>query len=163
MDAAILLGAMTGVDPADPATQTSEGKAPSDYTSGLSLEGLQGARIGVARNLFGFHHRADEVVEKALLVMKDLGAELVEDANLETKGKFEDSEYETMLYEYKHGLNAYFESLGPDAPVKSLEEVIAFNKKNSGKMLKYFDQKHLEKALEKGPLTDKAYLKSPAR
>ncbi|CAN5896566.1 amidase [soil metagenome] len=160
MDAAILLGAMVGVDPADGATQSSEGKGSSDYTSELSLDGLRGARIGVARNLFGFHARTDTLVETALEVMKGLGAELVENANLETKDKFEDSEYEVMLYEYKHGLNAYFESLGPDAPVKSLEEVIAFNKKNSGKIMTYFDQLHLEKAAKKGPLTDETYLKA---
>ncbi len=156
-DAAILLGAMTGVDPADGATQNSDGKALSDYTRVLTPDGLRGARIGVARNLFDFHQRADAVANKALEVMQSLGAELIE-ANLETKDKFRESEYEVMLYEYKHGLNAYFKSLGPDAPVKSLEDVIAFNEKHSDVMLKYFDQKHLEKALEKGPLTDEAYL-----
>ena len=160
MDAAILLSAMTGVDPADGATQNSEGKALGDYARFLTTDGLQSARIGVARNLFGFHHRADAVVENALEVMKSLGAELVEDANLETKGKFEESEYEVMLYEYKHGLNAYFASLGPDAPVRSLEAVIAFNRENSDKVLRYFDQKRLEEALEKGPLTDEAYLQA---
>ena len=75
----------------------------------------------------------------------------MEDANLETKGKFKDSEYEVMLYEYKHGLNAYLEGLGPDAPVKNMAEVIAFNKQNSDKLLKYFDQKHLEKSPRERP------------
>lgn len=159
-DAAILLGAMTGVDPKDAATQGSKGKAPTDYRSVLSADGLRGARIGVARNLFGFHPKVDTLIEEATGVIKDLGAELVEDANLETKGKFRDSEYEVMLFEYKHGLNAYFESLGPDAPVKSLADVIAFNRENSDRVMRYFDQKHMEKALEKGPLTDETYLRA---
>ena len=102
-DAALLLGALTGVDARDTSTQEGAGKAPKDYTSTLSADGLKGARIGIVRNLFGFHQSVDALIETALDVLRDLGAELVEDANITTKDKFRESEYEVMLYEYKHG------------------------------------------------------------
>lgn len=159
-DMVILLGALTGVDARDAATQSSEGKALNDYTNGLSTDSLRGARIGIVRNLFGFHRSVDALTEDALETLRDLGAELVEDANITNKDRFRESEYEVMLYEYKHGLNVYFESLGPDAPIKSIKELIAFNKENSDTVMPHFDQKHLESAQAKGPLTDKAYLQA---
>ncbi|MBT4499286.1 MAG: amidase, partial [Gemmatimonadetes bacterium] len=157
-DAAALLGILTGVDPRDAATQSSEGKSHSDYTRFLDPDGLRGARIGVARSFFGFHEKVDRIIEEAIEAMRQQGAEIVDPAEIETKGKFGDSEYEVLLYEFKADLNAYLAQLGPDAPVRSMEEIIEFNKKNRDRVMPYFGQEIFLKAQEKGPLTDQEYL-----
>ena len=154
-DAALLLGALTGADNEDPATLTSGGKAKTDYTPFLREDGLKGARLGVVRNYFGFHEKVDAVAEQALEVMRTQGAVLI-DVELATKGQFDESEYEVLLYELKHDLNAYLANLQPDFP-RSLEEVIAFNEKNSNEVMPFFGQEHFLKAQAKGPLTDEAY------
>lgn len=87
--------------------------------------------------------------------MRTQGAVLI-DVELATKGQFDESEYEVLLYELKHDLNAYLANLQPDFP-RSLEEVIAFNEKNSNEVMPFFGQEHFLKAQAKGPLTDEAY------
>jgi amidase len=156
-DVAILLGAINGVDDRDPATEASKGKWHRDYTKFLVEDGLRGARIGVARKMFKLTPRADRVMEESLEAMKRAGAVLVDPADIESQGKFGDSEYQLMLYEFKAGLNAYLASLGSAVPVKSLKDLIEFNEKNEEKELKWFGQETLIKAQEKGPLGDKAY------
>lgn len=162
-DAAALLGAMTGVDPRDPATAASAGKAPPGYTRFLNAGALRGARIGVARNFFGWHPRIDRVMEAALEAMRGRGAVLVDPASLPSRQGLGDGEHLVMLYEFKAGLNAYFASLGPGAPVRSLQDLIAFNEKNRERELPFFGQEILVDAEGKGPLTDQAYLDARAR
>jgi amidase len=157
-DAAILLGALTGVDPRDPATATSLGKSHQDYTPFLQADGLQGARLGVARRYFRAGGLSDKVLEGALAELKRLGAILVDPADDPALGRFGDSEHEVLLYEFKADLNAYLASLGPKAPVRTLQEIITFNERNKTKELPYFGQETFLKAQEKGPLTEKAYL-----
>lgn len=156
-DAAILLGALAGADAEDPATATAAEHLHADYTQFLDPAGLQGARIGVARNRFGFHSDVDALMEETLLALKEAGAELVDPADPPTYGDFEGAAYEVLLYEFKAGLNAYLAALGPEAPVKTLEEVIAFNEANAARSMPYFGQEILLEAQEKGPLTDQAY------
>ncbi len=158
MDAAILLGAMTGVDSADAGTEASRDKAHADYTRFLDPDGLRGTRIGVARRFFRSGSPAAKVLEAALAEMKRLGATLVDPADDPPLGRFGDAEMTVMLYEFKADLNAYLAALGPGAPVHSLEEVIAFNERNTDKEMPFFGQEHFLEAQEKGPLTDKAYL-----
>lgn len=157
-DAAILLGALVGVDPRDPATTASSGRFHSDYTRFLVKDGLRGARIGVARQLFqACNERTTKLIEAALQTLKDSGAELVDPVNLPSFGKFGDADYQVMLYEFKDGLNKYFASLGPGAPVKSLAELIAFNDAHADTELRYFGQETLLRAEARGPLTEPAY------
>jgi amidase len=156
-DAAILLGALAGVDPRDPATQTSIGHAQADYTQFLDPNGLRGARLGVARKFFGFSDHVDKLINKAIEEMKRLGAIIVDPADIPTAGKFDDSEFEVLLYEFKADLNQYLAKLGPSAPVHSLKEIIEFNERNREKEMPYFGQEIFIKAQAKGPLTDKAY------
>jgi amidase len=156
-DAAILLGALTGVDPRDTATQASGGKSFTDYTQFLDQNGLKGARIGVARKFFGFSDRVDKLMNEAIDVMKRLGAVIVDPADIPTAGKFDDSELEVLLYEFKADLNQYLASLGPRAPVHTLKEIIAFNERNREKEMPYFGQELFIRAEAKGPLTEKAY------
>ena len=159
-DAAILLGALTGVDTDDAATAASKGNSFSDYTPYLDATGLKGARIGVARKYFGFSEPIDALMETALDAMRKAGATLVDPADIDTFGKFDDSELLVLLYELKANMNAYLAKLGPNAPVKSLKEIIEFNEKHKDKEMPFFGQDLFLKAEQKGPLTDKAYLEA---
>ena len=159
-DAAILLGALTGVDPDDSATADSAGKARTDYTQFLDPSGLKGARIGVARKYFGFSDAVDALMEQSLDAMKKQGAILVDPADIETLGKFDDTELLVFMYELKADLNAYLARLGPGAPVHTLKDVIDFNERNHEKEMPYFGQDLFVKAEAKGPLTEKAYLEA---
>ncbi len=157
-DAAVLLGAMTGVDPADAGTEYSRDKAHTDYTPFLDPDGLRGARIGVARRFFQSRSPAAQVLDAALAEMRQRGATLVDPADDPPLPGFGDAEMTVMLYEFKADLNAYLAALGPGAPVHSLEELIAFNERNKDKEMPFFGQELFIQAQEKGPLTDKAYL-----
>ncbi len=157
-DAATLLGALTGVDSDDPATEASREKAHRDYTQFLEADGLKGARIGVVRRMFRLTPRADRVLEAALETMKRAGAELVDPADIATISNFGDSEFQVMLYEFKAGLNKYLATLGDKVAARSLKDIIEFNEKHAEQELKWFGQEILLRAEEKGPLTEKTYL-----
>ena len=129
-DAAVLLSALTGVDPEDSATSASAGKSQTDYAQFCDPNGLEGARIGVARKYFGFSEAVDALMRESLEVMKKQGATIVDPADIPTLGKFDDSEMTVFLYELKADLNAYLARLGPNAPVKSLKDIIEFNEHN---------------------------------
>ncbi|MBX6365008.1 MAG: amidase [Gemmatimonadetes bacterium] len=156
-DAAILLSAIVGVDPRDPATAASRGKAAPDYTRFLDPNGLRGARIGVAREkLFGYSAAADRLAEEALDAMKRAGAVLVDPANLPHLGEYDDAELTVLLYEFKADLNAYL--AGRVGVPASLEALIDFNERNRAREMPYFGQELFLQAQAKGPLTEPAYL-----
>ncbi len=162
-DAAILLGVLTGVDTEDSATAVSAGKSQSDYAQYCDPHGLKGARVGVARKYFGFNDAVDALMEEALDVMKKQGATLVDPADIETLGKFDDSELLVFMYELKADLNAYLARLESSAPVRTLKGIIEFNDHNRLKEMPYFGQDLFVKAEAKGPLTEKAYLDALAK
>ena len=162
-DAALLLGAIVGIDSQDKATSGSRGKSHADYTKFLDPAGLKGARIGVARKHFGFNDRVDKLMADAIETIKRAGAAVIDPADIPTTGKFDDSEFEVLLYEFKADLNAYLASLGPAAPYRSLKQLIEFNEKNRDKEMPYFGQEIFIKAEAKGPLTDAAYRKALAK
>jgi amidase len=157
-DAAILLGALTGVDAEDKATTESRGKSYADYTQFLAADGLRGARIGVVRGTFGFNAGVDQLMGTALDVLKAQGAVLVDPAEIETRGKFDDSESTVFMYELKADLNAYLARLGPRAPVHTLQEIIEFNEKHREQEMPYFGQELFLKSQLKGPLTSQEYI-----
>ena len=157
-DAAVILGVLTGIDPRDPATAASQGKSLTDYTQFCDPNGLKGARIGVARKYFGFSDTVDALMEQSLDAMKKQGATLIDPADIETLGKFDESELLVFMYELKADLNAYLANLGPNAPVRTLKDIIDFNDRNRQKEMPYFGQDLFLKAEAKGPLTEKAYL-----
>jgi len=162
-DAATLLGAMVGVDPRDPATAGSAGKFKTDYTTFLDPRGLKGMRLGVPRaHYFGQSPKGDALIEAALQVLKDQGAVIVDPADIATLGKFDDSEFDVLLYEFKADLNVYLSQLGPGAP-GTLEDLIAWNADHADQELKYFGQELFVQAQGKGPLTDQAYLDALAK
>ena len=156
-DAAILLGALTGIDSRDDATKASAGKSFADYTKFLDANSLKGARIGIHRKAFGFNDAVDKLMNDCIDIIKKRGAVIVDPADIPTAGKFDDSELEVLLYEFKADLNSYLASLGPGAPVRSLKEVIGFNEQYRDREMPYFGQDLFIKAQAKGPLTDKAY------
>ncbi len=162
-DAAIVLGALTGVDSEDSATAASSGKSQTDYAQFCDPNGLKGARIGVARKYFGFSDAVDALMEQSLDVLKKQGATLVDPADIETFGKFDDTELLVFMYELKADLNAYLAHLGPSAPVHTLKEIIDFNERNRQKEMPYFGQDLFVKAEAKGPLTEQAYLDALAK
>lgn len=157
-DAAICLGILTGVDPADEKTVAGEGKFYRDYTQFLKEDGLKGKRIGLYKAPLGINFKVDSLFYKAVEFMKSQGAEII-DVNQISNSSTGDYSFEIMLYEYKDGLNKYFQSLGPDAPIKNIDELIAFNRADSIE-LKYFNQRYLEMAQEKGDLNQEAYLEA---
>jgi amidase len=115
-DVAALLGALVGVDPRDAVTAPSRSRAQTDYARHADPAGLKGARIGVARNHFGFNDRVDRVMEDAIAAMREAGATVVDPASIATAGQFDEAEFEVLLYEFKADLNGYLASLGPRAP-----------------------------------------------
>ncbi|MGH9396134.1 MAG: amidase [Terriglobia bacterium] len=164
-DAAILLGALAGVDPEDPATRELElgqGKAQSDYIRFLDAHGLRGARLGVVRKFFGFNEAVDKLMSAALDEMNRHGATLIDPVEIASLKKLDGSENRVLLYEFKADLNKYLASLGPAAPVHTLEEIIKFNERNGKKEMPYFGQDLFIQAQAKGPLTSPEYLTARA-
>jgi amidase len=157
-DAVLILNAITGIDPRDEATNASRGRSVPDYTKFLDKDGLRGMRLGVARKHFGFNEHVDKLMETLLGEMKKLGAVLVDPADIPTTGKFDDSEFEVLLYEFKADLNAYLAGLAAPARVSSLKGVIEFNEQYREREMPYFGQDIMIKAEAKGPLTSKPYL-----
>ena len=157
-DAAILLGALTGVDADDPATEASRGKAFADYTKFLDPNGLRGSRIGAARRLFGISDAVDSLMNQALEEMKRQGAIIVDPVELGALDQVGDSELQVLLYELKADLNSYLAALAPGALVHTLQDIIDFNERNRKKEMPYFGQDLFIKAEAKGPLTEKEYL-----
>ena len=155
-DVAFLLGVLAGADKEDAATADAEKKAVADYTKALDADGLKGARLGIVRGLFGNNAAVNELMTAALKTLRDKGATLVDPVTIKNMNRL--SPYTVFLYELKADLNAYLEKLGPNAPVKSLKEIIAFNEKTKTKEMPYFGQEIFLLAEEMGPLTTQEYL-----
>jgi len=161
-DAAAVLSALSAADSDDRATKSRPEKLPSDYTQFLDRAGLRGARLGIVRKEHDFDESVASVFGAALDAMKHEGAVLVDPVEIASLGKFDDSELDVLLYEFKTDLNAYL-AAAPNTPVRSLKEIIDFNEKYGDRELQYFGQDLFVKAQKKGPLTDKAYLDALAK
>lgn len=158
-DAATLLGALTGIDPADPATAVSAGRAYKDYTQFLDPNGLKGARIGVPR-WQGLDRLSDDdkkLFAAAIEVIKQMGAEVIDGVDLPalTGGWWQSN---VLTYEFKAALNSYLASLGPTAPVKSLKEIVEFNNAHPEATLKYGQTLLAAAEATSGTLTEPEYL-----
>ncbi len=148
-DAAILLGALA--------------EKKIDYTKSLDANGLRGARIGVARKFFGFNDSTDALMKEAIAAIKHLGATVIDPADMATTGKYDDSELEVLLYEFKADLNKYLGGLGLNVKTRTLADLIKFNEENRDREMPYFSQELFERAQKKGALTDAAYKKALAK
>lgn len=157
-DAALVLAALSGPDPRDEATAPSPLGAAVDLAAPFRRDALKGARIGVLRGPFGFHPRMEAVLDTLIATLREAGAEVIDNVRVATLSRFGQAEGEVLSYEFKDGVNQYLAGLGPNSPMKSLEDVIAFNLAHRGKELSFFGQEDLLTAQARGPLTDQAYL-----
>lgn len=154
-DAVLLLGALTGVDPNDSSTAASEGKSNKDYTSFLKADGLKGKRIGIEKQFLKAHEGVDALLSTALDQMRSAGAEVIEVELISKTRSVGREEYTVLKYEFKDGVNKYLAKA--NATVKSLEDVIRFNKENEPKAMPYFKQEILESSQALGDLDSKEY------
>jgi amidase len=157
-DAAMLLSVIAGPDPRDTATTEGSIRRSTDYTTFLDPDGLRGARIGVARNLFGDSLLADRVIERALESMRSAGAVLIDNAPIENAEAIWSFTAEVLSYELKASLNAYLGSLGSTSPVRSLKDLIAFNVRHSDQEMAWFGQETFLYAESKGGLDSPEYI-----
>jgi amidase len=160
-DAATLLSVMAGTDPGDPATADAD-KHATDYTRFLDPNGLKGKRIGVVRQLAGAEPNADRALEHAIAVMKAQGAIIVDPVEVPHLSDLGAPEFTVLLYDFKHDINAYLAGR-TGRKVKTLADLIAFNKAHADEEMPWFGQELFEQAEEKGPLTDKAYIDALAK
>jgi amidase len=156
-DVALLLSAMAGVDPSDPAGAAANGKVAADYSTFLKADALKGKRFGVMRQAMGYHPDVDASMTKAIDAIKEAGGEVM-DVKIATYNAWNDPEFAVLLYEFKDGLNGYLKKAG--SPHASLEALIAWNKANEKQVMPIFGQEIFEQAQAKGPLTDAAYIKA---
>lgn len=154
-DAAIALGTMTALD-SDDSAMSKEGRMVEDYISNLDLEGLAGKRIGYySKPLAKDDSQITTIMENALEVLRDNGAMIIEVPEI-LDPKTETHSFLVMQYEFKDGVNKYLASLGPNAPVKTLDEVIEKTFADSIEMK--FDHKLLKKSNARGDLNDPVYV-----
>lgn len=154
-DAALLLGAMVGVDQRDKETSASAGHSFTDYTQFLDANGLRGARIGIARQYFNIGPAVTAVMEQCIALMRNAGATIVDPADLLTYEGWREAETQVLLYEFKADLNSYLGARG--TPLRSLGDCIKFNQEHRGEEMPFFEQELMEQANAKGPLTEKTY------
>lgn len=154
-DAAILLGALTGVDEADAVTKSSTGKSQKDYTGYLNANGLQGKRIGIEKAFLSGNQQIVDIYKAAIEVLKKQGATVIE---IELKNALKDlgdAEFTVLQYEFKDGVNKYLATA--NAKVKTLKEVIEFNRQNEAEAMPFFKQEILEMCEAKGDLNSSEY------
>jgi amidase len=156
-DAAILLGILTGADERDPITASSRSKGHADYTRFLDPDGLKGARIGVARQYFGFNDATDRLMKDAIAVIKTLGATIVDPANIATNGKFDATENDVLQYEFKTDINKYLAAAPAAVKSRTLADLIKFNEEHRAEEMPYFGQEIFEQSEKRGSLSDKKY------
>jgi len=151
-DAALLFAALQGPDAADEATA----KAPAPSEQPLAADALKGARLGIARNFLTGFDEADALFEAAVKQLRAAGAEVIEDIGLPPVS-YGEAELNVLLYELKHGLALWLKTFAPQAAVKNLADVIAFNVAQRDKEMPYFAQELFDKAQALGDLDSAEY------
>jgi amidase len=156
-DAAVMLGVMAGLDAADAASAAVGDRFETDYVRYVDPNGLNGARVGIARKFFADNAPLNRFLDTCIETLKGAGAVIVDPADLPLHGSTGGPEQEVLLYEFKADLNAYLRRLPPTFPVRSLAALIRFNEAHPDTEMPLFDQELLRQAEAKGALTDKAY------
>ncbi len=154
-DAAILLGVLTGVDEEDPVTKNSMGKMQKDYTVFLDANALQSKRIGIEKSFLNGNTAIVALYKEAIDVLKKQGATIIEIELKKATSDLGDPEFIVLQYEFKDGVNKYLSTA--NAKVKSLQEVIDFNKANENTAMPFFKQEILEMCRAKGDLNSSEY------
>ncbi|HSN60187.1 MAG TPA: amidase [Ferruginibacter sp.] len=154
-DVAILLRILAGTDSADASTNNSPSKKIIDYTAFLDSNALKGKRIGVEKKPQGNNHFMHALQKKNLDLLKQQGAIIVEIEYMDKINELGGAEFEVLQFEFKDGLNKYLATT--NAPVKTLADIIAFNKNNEDKAMPYFKQETLESSQAKAGLDSAEY------
>ncbi|MCF8342644.1 MAG: amidase [Chitinophagaceae bacterium] len=157
-DAAIMLGALTGVDVDDAITNESAGKLYNDYTPFLDANALKGKKIGVDLKKKSSNQNLNRILSEAIDLMKSQGAIIIE---IDYMSKFVELgryEYEILQTEFKDGVNKYLSGLS--LPIKALSDVIKFNKDNEDKAMPYFKQEQLENCENTKGINNPSYQKA---
>jgi len=159
-DAAILLTAMVGADPAEPLADIFPESLP-DFVAGLSKDALKGARIGVYRGHHGAGNdaRVEKIIEESIATLQFLGAEIIDPVEIDTEG-MGDASRQVLYYEFKADLNEYLENSG--AAIGTMAAIIEFNESHADTVMPYFGQERMLEAQAKGPLSDPEYLEALA-
>jgi amidase len=160
-DAALLLAAMQGLDRKDAASRSLPGNTIDMYA--LDRSALRGARIGVVRDLSGTREKVLSVFEKNLAILRDCGAELIDDVALGKTARCGDTEYVVLRYEFKAGLDKYLRERGPSRPMESLKDIIAFNEAHRDQVLQYFGHEVLVESLKSKGMRTEEYLNAFAK
>ena len=156
-DAAIMLTVLVGPDPEDSFSLMNNNEIPADYTKFLDINGLQNARIGVARNFFGRNEHVDKIMENAINIMETHGSIILDPIDLTIVNDLNDPEYLVLLYDFKHDMNEFLPKFVPDEFPQTLSDLIEFNIQKKEKVMPYFGQEIFKLAEKKGPLTSKEY------
>ncbi len=154
-DVAILLGVLTGKDTEDSSTNKANRKEYKDYLKFLDINGLQGKRIGVEKSFLKVHEAIDALQQKAFELMKSKGATIVEVDVVSKLKEIDSAEFDVLEYEFKDGVDRYLSKA--NCKVKSLKDVIEFNKANEARVMPFFKQEILESSEKKGDLDSKEY------
>ena len=161
-DAAVVLNVLAGSDDRDPACHEADSRRAADYTAFLDTDGLKGARISIHRPMKAHHPRALQVFEDAVQVLRDCGAEIIEDISMPTTSDVGDHEDLVLMTDFKADLNAYLSNLSDTVPVRSMADLIAFNNEHHATVLQWFPQDLLEAAEATNGLDDPGYLAARA-
>jgi len=156
-DAAIVLTAIAGSDPADPATAAGAGHVAPDYTTFLDADGLRAARIGVGRDFFGFHPAVDTLMEEAIALMSRQGAVVIDNVTFDERSAMNDAEYQVLLFDFKADIADYLAGLGANSRVRTLADLIAFNESAREREMVWFGQEIFLEADAKGGLDTPEY------
>lgn len=156
-DAATLLGALAEFDSNDAETHLEKGEMFKDYTQFLNAEGLKGKRIGIASQMLPSNTKVKALFDAAVKDLKKQGAEIVKEVEFDGNRKWGRPSYEVLLYEFRADLNKYLAE-HPSAPVRSMADIIEFNKKNADREMPWFYQEIFEEAQAKGDLSSEEYL-----
>ena len=161
-DAAQLLSVLAAAEAGDDsAARAAAGKRMADYVAALDADSLNGARLGLLRDsAVKLPPEGNAALQRALKLMRDAGATIVE-VRMPNDGKWREAEFQVLLYEFKDGLERYLRDSG--APIKTMDELIAFNRANAAHEMPYFGQELLEQAARKNSLKDPAYRKAAAQ
>jgi amidase len=161
-DVALLLDGLVGVDLRDPATAAGAGRSVADYRRFFGPDALRGARLGVAREYFSWHPEIERQMAEVLAALRALGAELVDPAPFERRPELGQAEWEVLLFEFEHDLDAYLAALPDRGQPRSLAALVEHNRAHADRILPWFGQEIFELALGKGPLDAPEYLEALA-
>jgi len=158
-DAALVLTALAGRDPADPATASADAHK-TDYAASLQPGALKGKRLGVMRFAIGSDPKTARAFEAALDELRGAGAILVDVATFEPRAQMRKDEHVVLMTELKADLNLYLASAPAAVTTRTLADVIAFNTAHADTEMPWFGQETFEEAQATKGLTDPDYLKA---